>query len=103
MSDDSSGKGGGVSDSQGEAVTDQEQSDTPLQGGGGAGGGSGPSPPQSGDEKVKVRSQLSNLTLYLCILQVLDFFNRIFLFHFANHFLVPIEAYPKKIKSSSLL
>ena len=49
MSDDSSGKGGGISDSQGEAITDQEHSDTPLTQGGG-----GPSPPQSGDEKLKV-------------------------------------------------
>jgi len=46
MSDDSSGKGG-VSDSQGEVVTDQEASDTP----GNHAGALGASPPQSGDEK----------------------------------------------------
>ena len=52
MSDDSS-KGGCVTDSQGEVVTDPEHSDNQL---------FPSSPPQSGDEKVKVS------ILELCIL-----------------------------------
>jgi len=53
LSDDSS-KGGGMSDSQGEVMTDQEHSDTQIL---------TSSPPQSGDEKIKAdrRSKLFSI------------------------------------------
>ena len=61
MSDDSA-KGGDVSDSQGEVVTDPEHSDTQMLPG---------SPPQSGDEKVKVGLMIHKSLLWsLTLLQI---------------------------------